>query len=144
MLIEVPATVADAMTTDVASVEEDGSLLNLIESMRALRVRHLPVVDDGHLIGLLTERDLLRVSSSSVLPHSSERDRELFERFRIRDVMVRDVVTAAPDLSLIAAAKLMLERRIGCLPVVDASNVLCGILTSSDLVAAIGRASRPR
>jgi CBS domain-containing protein len=144
MLIEVPATVAEAMTRDAASVEEDGSLQNLLESMRALRVRHLPVTDDNRLIGLITERDLLRAASSDILPHSAARNRDLFERFRVRDVMIRDVVTADLDMSLSAAAKLMLERRIGCLPVIDSSNVVHGILTSSDLVAAIARAPTHR
>lgn len=144
MLIEVPATVADVMTREVAGVEEDDSLENLLESMRALRLRHLPVTDDDHLIGLITERDLLRAANSDFLAHSAERDRELFHRLRARDVMVRDVVTISPETSLTAAAKLMLERRIGCLPVIDSSNVLQGILTSSDIVATIGRAIKRR
>ena len=119
MLIEVPSTVADAMTSDVAGVDENGSLENLLESMRALRVRHLPVTDDNHLIGLVTERYLLRTADSDIMPLGAERNRELFARLRVRDVMVRDVLRVAPDVSLTAAAKLMLERRIGCLPVVD-------------------------
>ena len=75
MLIEVPSTVADAMTSDVAGVDENGSLENLLESMRALRVRHLPVTDDNHLIGLVTERYLLRTADSDIMPLGAERNR---------------------------------------------------------------------
>jgi CBS domain-containing protein len=144
MLIEIPAHVSDIMTREVVSVDEDDSLQNLLESMRALRFRHLPVTDSDRLIGLVTERDLLKVSSSTLLPHSSTRDRELFERFRVRDVMVRDVVVVHPETSVLGAARLLLDKRIGCLPVVDATNTLVGLVTSSDVISAVARAEHQR
>lgn len=137
MSIDLPTTVSEIMTTDVVSVEETDSVMNLLESLQALRFRHLPVTDDSRLIGLLTERDLLRVASSSLLPHRAQQDQALLDRFRVRDVMVRDVVTVSPDASVAAAGKLMLDKHIGCLPVVNASNDLVGIVTSSDFVAAL-------
>jgi CBS domain-containing protein len=144
MLIEIPSTVSDIMTREVVSVDEDDSLQNLLESMRALRFRHLPVTDDNRLIGLITERDLLRASSSDLLPHGAAQSRELFERFRVRDVMVRDVVVTHPETSIIGAAQLLREKRVGCLPVVDANNVLLGILTTSDCVGALAQATPQR
>jgi CBS domain-containing protein len=144
MLIEVPASISDIMSREVVSVDEDDSLQNLLESMRALRFRHLPVTDADRLIGLVTERDLLKVSSSTLLPHSATRDRELFERFRVRDVMVRDVVVVHPDTSVLDAARLMLDKHIGCLPVIDADNTLLGVVTSSDFITAVARAERHR
>lgn len=127
------------MTRDVVSVEETDSLANLLTSMRALRFRHLPVTDDERLIGLLTERDLLRVSASNLLPHPSEQDRELLGRFHVRDVMVRNVMTVSPETPVATAARLLLDNRVGCLPVVDSNNALVGIVTSSDFVASLVR-----
>jgi CBS-domain-containing membrane protein len=97
MWIEIPATVSLIMTREVVSVEEGDSLTNLLESMRALRFRHLPVTQNDRLIGLLTERDLLRISTSNLLPAPPDAERAILERYRVRDVMVRDVVTVTPD-----------------------------------------------
>jgi CBS domain-containing protein len=143
MKVELPETVSDIMTREVVSVEESDSLINLIEAMRALRFRHLPVTDDDRLIGLLTERDLSALATSNLLPHHAEQSRGLFERFRVRDVMVRDVITVSPDTQLVDAGRLLLSKRIGCLPVVDAQNVLVGIVTSSDFVASLVRPPTP-
>jgi acetoin utilization protein AcuB len=84
----------------------------------------------------LTERDILGFSASNLLPYGEETDRALHQRFRVRDVMQRDVVSVPPSTSIREAGRLMLEKRIGCLPVVDTSNVLLGIVTSSDLIRA--------
>jgi CBS domain-containing protein len=139
---ELPSTVSEMMTTDVVSVEESDHLSNLLESLRALRFRHLPVTDGNRLIGLLTERDLLRLSTSNLLPHRVTQDHALFERFRVRDVMQRDVVTVTPETPVRDAGKLLLDQKLGCLPVVNAANELVGILTSSDFVAAVTKAAR--
>jgi CBS domain-containing membrane protein len=136
MLLEIPATVAEIMTREVITVEETDTLLNLLESMRALRFRHLPVTDGERLIGLLSERDLLRVSTSNLRPPGSPPT----HGFQVRDIMVRDVVSVRPEATLAAAGKLMLDKRLGCLPVVEADNTLRGILTSSDFLELVVRA----
>lgn len=134
MLIETPSKVSEVMTREVASLDESDTLSNLREAMRAMRFRHMPVTDENRLIGLVTERDLLRISTSSLWPHQEEQDRALGERFRVRDIMVRDVLTVSPETSLAEAGRLLLRERIDCLPVVDKDNVLVGILTSSDYI----------
>ena len=126
--------VGDVMTRDVATVTEDDNLANLLGTMSTMRFRHVPVVDDGRLVGLLTERDVLAMSASNLLPKSGEQDRFLKERFRVRDVMVTDLITSRAETPLSEAAQLMLDKRLGCLPVVDGDNVLVGILTQSDFV----------
>ncbi len=142
MWTDFPATVSLIMTREVVSVGENDSLANLLESMQALRFRHLPVTDDDRLIGLLTERDLLRLSTSNLLPHRTEQDRALFQRFCVRDVMVRDVISVTPDTPVTTAGHLLLDKRVGCLPVVDLNNQLVGIVTSSDFVACMVRSSQ--
>lgn len=136
-----PRVVSEVMTRDVVTADENDNLLNLLGTLKALRFRHLPVVDDDRLIGLLTERDLLAVSASDLLPHRSDADRLLGERFHVRDVMVRDVVTASPEMSVRDAGKLLLKQRYGCLPVVDEANKLVGILTSSDFIRMVVNAT---
>jgi CBS domain-containing protein len=144
MLIEVPEKVSEIMTREVASLDENDNLSNLREAMRAMRFRHMPVTDEGRLIGLVSERDLLRISTSSLWPHQAEQDRALGERFRVRDIMVSDVLTVSPETSIEEAGRLLLRERIGCLPVVDASNMLLGIVTSSDYIRALLDALRGR
>jgi CBS domain-containing protein len=144
MKLEIPATVSEVMTRDVVTVGENDTLLHLLSSMKSLRFRHLPVTDGDRLIGLVTERDLLAIADSNLLPHQGERDRMLQERLCVRDIMVRQVLTVSPESSLRDAGRVLLRERFGCLPVVDEKNVLRGILTASDYVAAIVRAAAER
>lgn len=88
----------------------------------------------GNLVGVLSERDILSVSTSALLPHTKKQDQFLQQRFHVRDVMVRDVVTVSPDTGLKKAATLLLRQRLGCLPVVDVDNKLVGIVSSSDFL----------
>ena len=91
-----PQLVSEVMTKDVVSVSEDQTLADLLASMRGMRFRHTPVTDDGRLVGLLSERDLLRMSSRSLLPHR-DGDEVLHRRFHVRDVMTKDVATVSPS-----------------------------------------------
>lgn len=137
-----PRTVSEVMTRDVVTADENDNLLNLLGTLKALRFRHLPVVDDDRLIGLLTERDLLAASASDLLPHRGDADRLLGERVHLRDVMVRNVLTASPEMSIHSAGTLLLKQRYGCLPVVDAENRLVGIVTSSDFIRVVVNATQ--
>lgn len=130
----IPQTVADIMTSDVLCVAEGDNLLNLLESMRALRFRHTPVTAGGRVVGLLTERDMLRISASTLLPSRAESDQFLQKRFLVRDVMIRKVICVSPVTPVREAAKLMRKERVDCLPVVDSDNRLVGIVTSSDFL----------
>jgi len=140
MKVEIPGTVSELMTRDVVSVGEDDTLANLVGSLKALRFRHLPVTDEDRLIGLVTESDLLGIASSTLLPHHERQDEALQQRFRVRDIMIRDVITVSPDASLQEAGRLLLKQRFRCLPVVDRDNVLVGILTSSDFIKVVATA----
>jgi len=129
MKLEIASTVAEMMTRDVVTVEEDDTLVNLRESLKTLRFRHLPVTDEDRLIGLVTETDLLGIASSNLLPHHAAQDRDLQERIRVRDIMVRDVVTVPPDLPVQQTARLLLKQRF---------------VTSSDFTKLIAEAERER
>jgi CBS domain-containing membrane protein/CBS domain-containing protein len=116
-------TVGDFMTRELVTVKPADDLALAESILRLGGIRHLPVVEDGRLAGLVTQRDLLR--SAAVRSHRST---------LAGDIMVRDVVTARPSTSLVEAARIMLGRKFGCLPVVEENGRLVGIITESDFV----------
>jgi CBS domain-containing protein len=124
------------MTREVMTVTEDQPVANLLTTLNALQFRHLPVTDKRKLIGLLTERDLLRISASVLLPHGKEQDQFIGQRFTVGDVMNQNVVATSADAPLFEAARRMFRDRLGCLPVVNEQNELVGLLTTSDCMRA--------
>ncbi|MFZ2087662.1 MAG: CBS domain-containing protein [Desulfobaccales bacterium] len=125
--------VKDIMTKEVATLgsEEELSLANDI--MRLGRIRHLPVVSGESVVGIISERDLFRTSLAQALGYGNKDSREVMKTLRIKDVMVKQVTTVSPDMELKDAVALMMERKIGCLPVVQ-GNKLLGILTETDIL----------
>lgn len=132
--MSLPCHARDLMTRDVVTLEERARLDNLEQALHVLRFRHVPVTDGAKLIGLLSERDLLRVAGSSVLPNKRDQDRFVAKLVCVGDVMTRDVVTVPPDAELVDVATLMLERKLGCVPVVSGDGTLLGIITEADFV----------
>jgi CBS domain-containing protein len=101
--------------------------------MRLGRIRHLPVVDDGQLVGIVSQRDLFRGALARALGYGAHAQQKLLGQLLVKEVMTNDPVTIAPDAPLAEAARLMLERKIGCVVVVEGGRVV-GILTESDFV----------
>ena len=118
-------TVAQFMSTDLFTVKP-GDLIDLAASLMDWRhIRHVPVEDDeGHLVGLITHRALLRAMS-----------RGAKDLIIVRDIMIENPVTVAPSASSLEAMELMRTNHIGCLPVVE-HNQLVGIVTSYDFLQA--------
>lgn len=129
-----PVYARDLMTTDLVVLEESQHLGNLETSMRALRFRHMPVVDGKKLVGLVSERDLLRTAGSSLLPHKRKQDQFIDQHFRVADIMTRDVASVAPDTALVDVAAQMCAQKLGCMPVVRADGTLVGLITEADFV----------
>ncbi len=128
------AEVRDLMTDRVFTVGPLDDLESLYELMDAHHVRHVPVVDrDGDLVGLVTQRDLARhaLGAQEDLPLSMQQ--EILHRRRVREIMATEVDTVEPDESLRTAAEMLIENKIGGLPVVEGQH-LVGILTESDFV----------
>ena len=125
--------VEDLMTAEVYALRPWDDLATLHDLMREHNVRHVPVVDrEGDLVGLVSHRDLLR-SALIEQPVPGDVERSVLERLEVRDVMVRDVESVAPDTDLRDAAQTMFENKFGCLPVVVGRR-LVGILTEADFV----------
>ncbi len=129
-------SVAAVMNPVFASVQSE-ELMDLVHDVMCLgRVRHLPVVDGGRLVGVVSQRDLLAAGLSQALEFDGTQRRRFLRSVAVSDVMSGAPITAGADLSLEGAAKLMLAHRIGCLPVVDEKGVPVGIVTETDLVRA--------
>jgi CBS domain-containing membrane protein len=126
--------VRDLMSTEIFVLYVDDNLLLAEEMMQLKRIRHVPVVDrEGNLQGLITHRDILRVSISTIAELSSGERREAQASIRLRDIMRTHVLTISPDADIRSAARVMLDKKIGCLLVV-AYRQLLGILTEADFL----------
>lgn len=126
--------VVDLMTTDVIAVSPDTATRDAARLMFRNRVSGLPVVDPmDRLLGIITEADFLRLELA-------REDNEMAERYdRVGDVMTEDVITVDPELPLYEAARIMCDRDVKRLPVVDGSQRLVGIISRSDIVALFTR-----
>jgi CBS domain-containing membrane protein len=124
--------VRDLMERDVATLHVTDTLDLADDIMRLGRIRHLPVVDaNARLVGVLSQRDLFRAALSSVLQADPRTEREWLAQVSVRAAMTPFVFTVGPDTSVRTAIGLMLERKIGCVPVVD-DDRLVGLLSESD------------
>lgn len=132
--------VRDIMTADPTTLKRNDKLTLADDIMRLGRVRHLPVLDDDGqlLVGIVSQRDLFRDALAQALGYGRHAQRKILDTLAVKDVMATDVVTIKPDAPLVEAAKLLTERKIGCLPVVE-NGRLVGILTEGDFVALIAR-----
>jgi CBS domain-containing protein len=117
--------VSDFMTKDLVTVRETDDLA-LAESLLKLSgIRHLPVVRQRKLVGILTHRDVLR---------SGQWGRPGARALPISQIMTREPTSVRPKMGLAQAARLMLERKFGCLPVCEDDGTLVGIVTEADFV----------
>ncbi|MDR7480921.1 MAG: CBS domain-containing protein [Armatimonadota bacterium] len=130
--------VRDCMTPDPTTVAPQTSLGDALRVMRRQRIRHLPVMERDRLVGIVTWTDLMRASPSPASGLAAWEIPELLAQAPVRDVMTEHPVTVAPDLPVEDAARLLRERKIGSLPVVDGDR-LVGIVTESDLFDALVR-----
>ncbi len=121
------------MKTQVVSISSDDTLRIVREIMELGRVRHLPVVHKGKLVGVVSQRDLFHASLSNVIGIGREEQELFLEGVKIADVMSEPPVSISPDAPVQSAAALMADRKIGCLPVVE-SEKLIGIVTETDLL----------
>lgn len=125
--------VKDLMVKEVATLDVEDELSLANDIMRLGRIRHLPVVSGDKVVGIISERDLFRSSLAQALGYGDKGSREVMKTLRIKDVMVKKVITVPPDMELKDAVALMVERKIGCLPVVEEGR-LVGLITETDIL----------
>jgi CBS domain-containing protein len=126
--------VRDLMSKPVRTLGPNEPVAGADELMRMERIRHLPVVDEaGALCGIVSQRDLFRGALARALGDAESAQAKLLGLLRVKDVMNAPVVTASPDETVAEAAARMVDRKLGCLVVVEDGRML-GILTESDFV----------
>lgn len=129
--------VRETMTPDPIVVHPDTSFGDAMELLRAKRIRRLPVVDDkGALVGIVVEKDLLKAAPSPATTLSVYEIPYLLSKLKIKDIMTKRVITVEEDWPLEEAARVMVEHKIGCLPVVRGNKVI-GIITETDIFRAM-------
>jgi len=97
------------------------------------RIRHIPIVDDGRLVGIITERDLIGAAAGKIFGLKQKNKSALLKSVLIKEVMKKRVVTATPDTPIKDVAHLMAEKKIGGVPVVSAGMVV-GLVTTTDIL----------
>jgi acetoin utilization protein AcuB len=128
--------VQERMTKHVLTVKPNAPVDDTLRRMRAEKVRRFPVVDnEGRLIGLVSERDMLYAAPSPATSLSVYELHYLYSRIKVEQVMTRDVVTVCAEDPIEEAARLMVDYRIGGLPVMRDGN-LVGIISETDIFKA--------
>jgi acetoin utilization protein AcuB len=126
------------MQTSVIRAAMDSTLGEAMTLCFQHRIRHLPVInDEGKLVGLLTDRDLRFYIShrlGTIMENNSDRE-ALHHHLHV--IMVRRVVSGRPEMTITQATRLMLDNRIGCLPIIDGESRLVGIVTTGDFLRLI-------
>jgi acetoin utilization protein AcuB len=122
------------MTRNPITIEADTPFLEARLTLKEKRIRHLPVVDRGKLIGVITDRDLKEAAPSGATTLDIYELNYLLLKMKVRDLVKKAPITIKPTNSVEKAALLMHDHKIGCLPVVDDAGKLVGLITETDLL----------
>jgi acetoin utilization protein AcuB len=124
--------VSDSMAREIVTLSPDETAATALALCRERRIRHLPILQEGRLVGIVSDRDL----RSSTPAFGDQERAAALQRVMVEDVMAREVLTADPEDPIEQAANTMRERKIGCLPVLEGGE-LVGIITASDVMEAL-------
>lgn len=126
------------MTTDVVSVTPETSLLKVGKLLKDHNIRRLPVLDDkGHVVGIISDRDVRDASPSKATTLDMYEMHYLLAELKAKNIMTANPVTISPAETVEKAVMLMLDHKIGGLPVVEESGRLVGILSDQDVFKAL-------
>ena len=133
--------VRDIMSSNVTTLGRNDKLSAVGDLMKIDRIRHMPILDEqGSVVGIVSQRDPFLSALVRALGFGTSATEKVLDSLLVKEVMTRDVITTTPDTPLAAAAQVMCDKKVGCLPVVDGDS-LVGILTEGDFVAAATEAS---
>jgi acetoin utilization protein AcuB len=129
--------VRDRMSSPAVTITPDTTLHDAPNLMHEHRFRRLPVVDEkGRLVGIVSERDLLYASPPPATLLNGLELNHVLSKLQIEEIMTQDVITTTPDAFIEDAARLMVENKIGGLPIVDEDNHVVGVITETDVFRA--------
>jgi acetoin utilization protein AcuB len=123
------------MTPDPVTLSPEETLMEALQLMRLRKIRRVPIVTGGKLVGLLTEGDLKRAEPST-LSDTQEEFTAVMEGTQVNRIMIENLVTTTPETPLVEAARSLWQNKYGALPVLDGER-LVGILTDNDLIGAL-------
>ena len=126
-------TVNDLMTIIPNTVTPQSTLRQVIEVMKTQSCRQLPVLENGKLVGIITDRDVRLVMNSPLILHGRWQDEEILDNITAENCMTPDPVVVSPDTPAYQAAAMLSSYKFGALPVVD-NGTLVGIITVTDLL----------
>jgi CBS domain-containing protein len=134
--------VREIMAKDIEVVDRNDHLRTVEERMVTTQLRHLPVLEQGEVVGIVTQRDLFKAAMSSAMGYGEKAQQAYLQSVRVKEIMVYPVVTVSLDTSVVAAADMMINRGVGCLPVVD-NQQLIGLVTKTDLLRCLRAPDAP-
>lgn len=120
------------MSQPVITVQPDMPVQDCLKLMQRERIRRTPVVENGRLVGIVSDKDLLNASPSDATSLSIWEINYLVSRIKVKDVMTKDVLTITEDMPIEEAARIMVDNKVGGLPVVKNGDVI-GLITETDL-----------
>jgi len=126
------ATVKDIMTTNVITLSSSDKLENAEKLFKKNNIRHIPIVDNGEIVGMLSYSDLLRLSFADLTNEEFEIDAFIYEMFTIKQIMAKNLTMVPPKTTIKKVAQMLVEKEFHALPIVKDEKLL-GIVTSTDL-----------
>ena len=127
------------MTRDVITISPDTSLHEAHRLMTEKRIRRLPVVDRGKLVGIVTLGDVRSAEPSAASTLSVWEMNNLLAKLKVSEIMTREPTTISQEATISTVAEIMLEKKFSGLPVIDESGKLVGIITESDIFRLVVR-----
>ncbi|MCH8553936.1 MAG: CBS domain-containing protein [Schleiferiaceae bacterium] len=131
--MKVSDPIASIMTKQLVTVSKADDLREVKRLMAKHKIRHVPVIDAGKLVGMISKTDLNRLSMDEMLDDQETADAALFEMLSIDQVMASNLVSIAANNTLEEAAAILGKNEFHALPVVDGQNIV-GIVTSTDII----------
>jgi acetoin utilization protein AcuB len=126
------------MSTEVIAVDASGAMKDANQLLREHKIRMLPVLEEGKLVGVITDRDLKRASASDANALDVYELLYLLSKIRVREIMAQNPVTVPPDFTVEETAEILLRHKISGVPVV-AGGAVVGVITQSDIFRALIR-----
>ncbi len=125
------------MSKTVFTIEPEDSMQRALNELKAHKVNMLPVVQEGKLVGIISDRDLKRASPSDATGLDIHELRYLLSKLKVKEIMSTEIVTVPPDFTIEETAEVLMAKHISGAPVVDEKGRMVGIITRNDLFKAL-------
>ena len=121
------------MSKNVVTIDMDASMQTATMLMRMHRIRMLPVVEHGNLVGVITDRDLKKASASDATSLEIHELLFLLTRIKVKEIMTKAPITVTPDWTIEETAELLLKHKISGVPVIGGKKAISGVITKTDV-----------